>query len=146
MTESGAHAELLNTIAAKRSEIASFLAGAVPAQRRLVNLAITCSALASGLTGAPALGGQSVTEAMATTLELDAPAWRLLCLAAALCSIVATIATGLSRAGDSQTRIQRAQGCEARLEAIETQLKLEQISVSDATERYVAAIENVSLI
>ncbi|MGW4063854.1 hypothetical protein ACWEGE_36595 [Amycolatopsis sp. NPDC004747] len=69
----------------------TYLAQATSRRRRLLNLAVVTGSLAATLTAAPALGGKPVADWLTATLGLSSPAWRLLCAAAMICSLTATI-------------------------------------------------------
>src|SRR5262249_54472854 len=85
--------DLLAQVRQKRGQIEKFVAKALPRKRRLLNITIIGGALAAVLTTGPAVGGQSFTAWLSKTFTLTSPAWQVLCAAAALCSVTATIAT-----------------------------------------------------
>ena len=128
---------LLKRIGDKRAEIAAYLAKSQPRNRRLVNTAIVCSAVAAAMTAGPAFGGKTLTAWLTETLRLESPVWQLLCLVATLCSIAAAIATNMSKSHDIASKILRAQTGDARLEGLETLLELDQIDVAKASSLYV---------
>lgn len=138
--------DLLKCIGDKRSEIAAFLAKTRPRNRRLVNVSIVCSALAGAMTAGPALGGKSLTAWLTEVLGLSSPIWQLLCLGATACSVSAAIATNMSKSHDIASKILRAQTCNAKLEGLETLVKIEQIDIAEASSLYTKYLPEVSFI
>ena len=100
---------LLAQVRAKRTEVERFLAAAVPRRRRLLNTTIVGGTVATALTAAPAVGGAGFTKWLTTAFSLTSPAWQLLCGAAAVSSIAATVATQLlkSQNVEEQSRARR---------------------------------------
>jgi len=127
---------LLEKIQDKRYEIDTFLATKEPRNRRLTNIAIICGAIASVLTAGPALGGNTFTALISNALGLSSPAWQLLCLAATIFSVTATIAINMSKSSDIRSKIDSARGCEAKLEGLQTLLELKQIEIAQAASLY----------
>src|ERR671916_340578 len=97
--------ELVRHITQKRQQVEAFLAHAVPRKRRLLNLTIVAGTLAAALTAAPAVAGQPFTAWLTAALGLSSPSWRLLCGAAAACSILATLATQLLKSNRLEERV-----------------------------------------
>ena len=95
MTEVLVNDDMVSRISQKRTQLETFLSAARPRKRRLLNTTIVGGSLAAALTAAPALGGQSFTAWLTGALGLASPSWRLLCAAASVCSLTATIATQL---------------------------------------------------
>src|SRR5213595_2213338 len=119
--------ELLDRIKQQRGKVDAFLAAAVPRKRRLLNTTIIGGSLAAALTAGPAVGGQSFTAWLTAALGLTSPSWRLLCGGAAVCSVLATVATQLLKSDNVEQNVVRAQGARAKLEVIELGLKLGQL-------------------
>src|ERR1041385_6924090 len=106
--------DILSRIRAKRAEVDRFLAGAVPRKHRLLNTTIVSGSVAAALTAAPAVGGQSFTMWLTGVLDLMSPSWRLLCGAASLASITATIATQLLKSNNRSEERRVGEECRSR--------------------------------
>lgn len=136
---------LLRKLHDKRRRIAAFASKFEPRGERLTNLGIICGAIATALTAAPAIGGIRLTDALGAAGP-NSPSWRILCGAATLSSLIATIATNLFKSHDIASRLARAQGCDAKLEGIEILAELKQVSLKEATARYEKCIPDVAFI
>jgi hypothetical protein len=141
MTPTGSIEELANRIRLKRGEIEAYLRSAQPRKRRLLNLTIGGGTLAAALTAGPAVGGQTFTAWLTQALGLQSPSWRLLCGAASIASVVATVSTQLLKSHNVEANVARAQSCRAKLEVLETALALGQLDVSQATTEYLKCVE-----
>jgi MFS family permease len=142
----GSPTDLLATVRQKRQHVEAFLAAAVPRKRRLMNVTIVAGALAAALTAAPAAGGQPFTTWMTTAMGLTSPSWRLLCGAASIFSIMATLATQLLKSNNLEERITRAQGCRAKLEVLEIGLASGQVDTARATAEYLQCVQDAAFI
>src|SRR6267142_5751341 len=111
--------ELVSRIRQKRAQLETFLAAARPRKRRLLNTTIVGGSLAAALTAGPAIGGQSFTAWLTAALGLTSPSWRLLCGGAAVCSVMATVATQLLKSDNVEHNVIRAQGVRAKLDVLE---------------------------
>jgi len=138
--------ELVSRIRQKRTQLETFLAAARPRRRRLLNTTIIGGSLAAALTAAPAVGGQSFTAWLTGTLGLGSPSWRLLCGAATVCSIMATISTQLLKSDNVEEYVTRAQGCRAKLEVLEAGLALGQVDAQQATSEYLKCVEEAAFL
>ena len=138
--------DLLTTVRHKRQQVEGFLAAAVPRKRRLMNITIVAGALAAALTAAPAAGGQPFTAWMTAAMGLSSPSWRLLCGAAAVFSIMATVATQLLKSNNLEERITRAQGCRAKLEVLEIGIAAGQVDAARATAEYLQCVQDAAFI
>ena len=146
MTNAMSNEELLNRIRQKRTQIETFLSVARPRKRRLLNLTIVGGTLAAALTAAPAVGGQSFTAWLTGALGLSSPSWRILCGAASVCSVMATVATQLLKSHNIEENVTRAQGCRAKLEVLEVGLSLGQLDVPQATAEYLKCVEDAAFL
>jgi hypothetical protein len=98
------------------------------------------------LTAAPAIGGQPFTAWLTHMLHLNAPAWRLLCAAAAFFSALAAIATQLLKSHDIEDHLTKAELDRAKLEGLEVSLEMNQIDVPQATREYLKCVEDIRFI
>jgi hypothetical protein len=137
---------LLAQVRAKRTEVERFLAAAVPRRRRLLNTTIVGGTVATALTAAPAVGGQGFTKWLTTAFSLTSPAWQLLCGAAAVSSIAATVATQLLKSQNVEEQVARAQSCRAKLEVLEAGLKTGRVDPGQAANDYMRCVEEVAFI
>jgi MFS family permease len=136
--------ELLGRISQQRAKVDAFLAAAVPRKRRLLNTTIIGGSFAAALTAGPAVGGQSFTAWLTAALGLTSPSWRLLCGGAAVCSIMATVATQLLKSDNVEQNVTRAQGARAKLEVVELGLKIGQLDERQALAEYLKCVEETA--
>ena len=144
-----AHQDLVSQVRRKRTQIESFLAVARPRKRRLLNTTIVGGSLAAVLTAGPAVGGTAFTAALTRSFGLNpasSPSWRILCAAASVCSIMATVATQLLKSHNIEEHVTRAQGCRAKLEVLDVGLTLGQLDVRQATAEYLKCVEDGSFL
>jgi hypothetical protein len=134
--------DLLPRVQHKRAELERYIAAAAPRRRRLLNLTMFAGTAAAALTAAPALGGQAFTAWLTKSLGLGSPSWQLLCGAAAVCSLTATVATQLLKSHNIEEHVTRAQGIRAKLEMIEVGLASGHLDPSQATYEYLRCIED----
>ena len=138
--------ELVARITQKRQQVESFLARAVPRKRRLLNLTIIAGTLAAALTAAPAAGGQPFTAWLTASMGLSSPSWRLLCGAASVCSVLATLATQLLKSNNLEERVTRALACRARLEVLELGIATGQMTAAQAASDYARCAEDAAFL
>ena len=138
--------DLLARIREKRQQVEVFVAGALPRKRRLLNITIFGGALAAAFTAGPAAGGASFTAWLTSTFGLTSPSWQLLCGAAAVCSVAATVSTQLLKSQNIEEHVARAQSCRAKLEVLEVELTTGHIDTTQATSEFVRCVEEVSFL
>jgi hypothetical protein len=138
--------DLLANVRQKRQQLDRFLSGAVPRKRRLLNVSIVAGALAAVLTAAPAVGGQPFTAWLTGQLGLASPSWRLLCGIAAVCSVMASVATQLLKSNQLEERVVRALGCRAKLEVLEIGITAGQLDASRATVEYMQCVQDAAFL
>ena len=138
--------DILGRIRGKRAEVERFLATAVPRKRRLLNTTIVGGSLAAALTAGPAVGGAPFTAWLTMALGLTSPSWRLLCGAASMASIMATVATQLLKSNNVEQNIGRAQSARAKLEVLETSLTLGQLEPRQAVTEYLKCVEDAAFL
>jgi MFS family permease len=146
MTNGVSNEELAGRIRQKRAELDAFLSAARPRKRRLLNTTIVGGTLAAALTAGPAVGGASFTAWLTMALGLTSPSWRLLCAAASVSSIMATVATQLLKSNNIEEHVTRALGCRAKLEALDLGLTLGQLDVRQATAEYLKCVEDAAFL
>ena len=138
--------DLIGAIRRKQARVENFLAAAQPRKRRLMNITIVGGALAAALTAAPAIGGQSFTVWLTKTFGLASPSWQLLCLAASVSSILATVSTQLLKSNNLEENVGRAQRCRAKLEVLEVGLASGQLDAAQATTEYMRCVEEAAFL
>lgn len=146
MTNAVSNEELAGRIRQKRAELDAFLSAARPRKRRLLNTTIVGGTLAAALTAGPAVGGASFTAWLTMALGLTSPSWRLLCAAASVSSIMATVATQLLKSHNIEEHVARAVGCRAKLEALDLGLALGQLDLRQATTEYLKCVEDAAFL
>jgi len=104
---------LISRVRAKRAKVERYLRVVGARRRRLVNVTIVAGAIATMLTAAPALGGKPLAGWLTETFELSSPSWRILCALAAVCSLIAAVATQLHTSKNYEEHIARAQEIKA---------------------------------
>src|SRR3982750_1548397 len=132
--------DLLGQIRTKRAVVDAIVAAMLPRKRRLLNVSIIGGALAAVLTTGPAVGGQPFVAWVKQVFALDAPGWRVLCGAAALCSLAATVSTQLLKSHNLEERVFRGQSCRAKLEALDVGLATGQIDLPHATTAFMQCL------
>src|SRR5262249_29557535 len=105
MSTAESNAEIVGRIKQKRLQVETFLSTARPRKHRLINTTIVGGSVAAALTAAPALGGQPFTSWLTAALGLTSPSWRILCAAASLSSITATVATQLLKSHNIEEQV-----------------------------------------
>ena len=137
---------LLQRIREKRADVDRFLAATQPRKRRLLNTTIVGGTLAAALTAGPAVGGASFTAWLTQTLSLRSPAWRLLCAAASVSSVLATVATQLLKTNNIEEHVAQAQSCRAKLEVLDVAITLGQLDTAQATGEFLRCLEAASFL
>lgn len=137
-------AELLDRVHAKRVEVEKYVQVNARRRRLLVNLVVVASAVAVFLTASPAAGGKPFTDWLQHLLHTSSPAWRLLCLLAALCSLACVIATQMQKSNSYDEHIVRAQELRATLEALELSITSESLTPRKATGEFMKCLESGS--
>jgi hypothetical protein len=132
---------LLLQIRDKRGRLERFIATNLPRKRRLLNVTIVGGTFAAALTAGPAVGGASFTGWLTSTFGLMSPAWQLLCGAATVCSVTATVATQLLKSQNVEEHVARAQSCRAKLEVLEIGLATGTVDLHQATTEYLRCVE-----
>ena len=133
MAEAPVAGDLANRITQKRAQLDAFIDRMKPRKLRLVNLTI--------IAGMVAAGGPSFTGWLTKTFGLMSPAWQLLCGAATVCSVTATVATQLLKSQNIEEHVTKALSCRAKLEVIEIGLATGQLDVPRATSEYMRCVE-----
>ena len=139
-------ADLLARIQTKRRQVDAFVSGALPRKRRLLNVTIFGGTLAAAFTAGPAAGGASFTAWLTSTFGLTSPSWQLLCGAAALCSVAATVSTQLLKSQHIEENVARGQSCRAKLEVLEIGLTTGHLETPQATSEFIRCVEEVSFL
>jgi hypothetical protein len=138
--------DLLSRIRQKQAQVERFISSEQPRKRRLLNMTIFGGTLAATLTAFPAVGGQSFTAWLTKAFGLASPSWQILCAAASVSSIMATVATQLLKSHNVEEHVTRAQGCRAKLEVLEVGLTSGQMDMSQATTEYIRCVEEIAFL
>ena len=139
---------LISHVQAKRAEVEKYLRAVRARRHRLVTLTIVAAAIATLLTSWAAVGGKRLVGQLNETFELSSAfqSWQILCLLAAVCSLVAAVATQLHTSKNYEEHITRAQEGKATLEMLEAAIALNHLDQHEATSKYLKIIENTSFI
>jgi hypothetical protein len=141
-----ARTALQDRITSKRDEVHTFIVAEGPRKQRLLNTTILGGSLAAALNAGPAIGGAPFTAWLTGTFGLTSPAWQLLCGAAAVCSISATVATQLLKSRQIEERLARAESCRAKLDVLEVGLSTGHIDVPQATSEFLRCLEDTAFL
>jgi hypothetical protein len=126
--------ELSSLIERTRDQVTKYLGHARTRQRRLLNVAIVAGALATALAGAPAVVGG------------PPPTWRILCILAAVCSLVAAVVTQLQKSNSVGENVSRAETIRARLDVLNIGLISGNLSQEQAATEYSACVQLASFL
>lgn len=138
-------AALSTRIKAKLDAVDAYLIGVSQRRDRLMSLTIFGGSLAAAFTAGPALGGKPFSLWL-QDLGLTDPAWRLLCAAAMICSVAATIATQLQKSRGYDDNIARARTARGVLEALDVGIMCGHLDREEATRGYLKCIEDLGFL
>lgn len=144
--QDAALATVAERVHATRRQVVRYLDTSHRRRHRLSHVTIVGGALSATLTGAPALGGKPFADWVTEAFALGSPSWQLLCGAAALCSLAATIATQMDKAGDDEDQLARAQETRAALDALELDIATGRVDRDQAATQLIACVEQVAFI
>jgi hypothetical protein len=139
-------AALSTRVKDKRDAIDAYLAAVSKKRDRLLSMTIFGGSLAAALTAGPAFGGKPFSLWLEQDVGLDDPAWRLLCAAAMICSLAATIATQLQKSKGYDDNIARARNARGVFEALDVGIMCGHLSRGDATGQYLRCIEDLAFL
>jgi hypothetical protein len=128
--------ELLKKVATKRQQVGAYIRKQEPRNKLLINVAIICGIAGTAFAGIPAIGGTAAIDGIKSVTQPNLPIWQILCIAAALSTMVATIATSFRNNHDTTNKIAKAQVCNAKLEMLELLMLNNQIDLKQAIEKY----------
>jgi hypothetical protein len=129
-------------ISGTRDKLTAYLTHARARQRRLLNIAMVASAVATGLTAPLAIGGKDVSDQLSAALGF--PIWQLACALVAVCSLLATVATQLLKSQNQ--RVARAESVQARLGVLDMGRITGSLTPAQVSTEYAAYVELSSLI
>jgi hypothetical protein len=104
-------------ISSTRDGVSAYLTHTRARQRRLLNVAIVAGALGTALVAPLAIGGKDLSDLLSAGLGV--PVWQLMCGVAAVCSLVAAVATQMLKSQNQEERVARAESVRARLGGFE---------------------------
>lgn len=138
--------DLTGRIQQKRVQVNHYLVQTKPTKRRLLNSSIIGGSLSALLTAGPALGGQPFAAWLSDTFGLNSPSWQILCGAAAVCSLVATVSLQLLKSNKLEENLAKAQICSAKLEILEIGLSAGQMDDKQALSEYIRCVEGTDFL
>jgi len=127
---------LISSVRRKQTDVKRYLRALESRRRRLVTVTIVAAAVATLLTAPAALGGKPLADWLDETFALSAPSWRILCAFAAVCSLIAAVATQLHASKNYEEHIGRAQEIKVTLEMLEVAITLNHLNHHEATSQY----------
>jgi hypothetical protein len=140
---SGASVGDLSLLISKtRDKVTTYLTHARARQRRLLNIAIVASAVATGLAAPLAIGGKDVSDPLSAARGF--PIWQLVCALVAVCSLLAAVATQLLKSQNQ--RVARAESVQARLGVLDMGRTTGSLTPAQVSTEYAAYVELSSLI
>jgi hypothetical protein len=139
MSKPETHEDLLKRINDRRRSIHSFVNNLEPKGVLLTNINIVCSAIATFLTGASAIGAKPLKG------QID-PYYPYIFALAAVLSLVSVIVANLYKSHDMAAHLKKARACDAKLEGLETLLDLRKIDLNDAVTQYVQLLPEIDFI
>lgn len=145
MSKPETHEGLLKRINDRRRSIQLFVNNVEPKGVMLTNVNIVCSAIATFLTAAPAIGGKSLMDAIGASSP-NSILWRIFFGAAALLSLMSVIAANLYKSHDMASHLRKARACDAKLEGLETLLEVRKIELNDAVTEYIQLLPDIDFI
>jgi hypothetical protein len=131
-------------ISSTRDEVSTYLRHARARQRRLLNVAIVADALGTTLAAPLAIGGKDVADPLSAALGFSV--WRLVCALAAVCSLVAAVATQLLKSQNLEERVARAESVRARLGILDMGRVTGSLTPAQVSTEYAACVELISFI
>jgi hypothetical protein len=137
---------LRERIISRRDEVHAFIVAEAPRKQRLLNTTIVGGSLSAALNAGPAIGGQPFTAWLTSSFSLTSPAWQLLCGAAAVCAISATVATQLLKSRNVEERLAKAESSRAKLDVLDVGLTTGHIDVAQATEEFLRCLEDTAFL
>jgi MFS family permease len=127
-------------------EVTAYLRHARARQRRMLNIAIVAGALATAFAASPAIGGKALSDWLSAALELSIQGWQLLCAFAAVCSLVAAVATQLLKSENLEERVARAESVPAWLGILDMGRISGNMTPAQVSTGYAACVELMSFI
>jgi hypothetical protein len=131
-------------ISRTRDEVSEYLTYARARQRRLLNVAIVAGALGTTIAAPFAIGQKNLSDTLSEAVGFLV--WPLVCGLAAVCSLVAAVATQLLKSGNLEERVSRAESVRARLGIVEMGRVTGSMTPAQVSTEYAACLELISFI
>jgi hypothetical protein len=131
-------------ISKTRDEVSAYLTQARARQRRLLNVAILAGALGTALVAPLAIAGMPLSDSLSAALGF--PVWQLVCALAAVCSLLAAIATQLLKSQNLEERVTRAESVRVRLGILDMSRITGSLTPAQVSTEYAACVELISFI
>ncbi len=145
MSKSETPEGLLKRIKDRRRSIRAFVRNLEPKGILLTNVNIVCSAIATFITGLPAILGKTLMDSVGGS-NSDSISWRIVCALAALFSLISVIVANLYKSHDIASNLNKARTCDAKLEGLETLLELNRVTLDEAATQYTQFLPDISFI
>jgi hypothetical protein len=107
-------------------------------------VAIVAGALGTALAAPLAIGGKDLSDALSAALGFSV--WQLMCGLAAVCSLLAAVATQLLKSQNLEERLARAESVRARLGILDMGRITGSLTPAQVSTEYAACVELISFI
>jgi hypothetical protein len=131
-------------ISSTRDGVSAYLTHARARQRRLLNVAIVAGALGTALVAPLAIGGKDLSDLLSAGLGF--PVWQLVCGVAAVCFLVAAVATQMLKSQNQEERVGRAESVRARLGILDMGRITGSLTPAQVSNEYAACLDLISFI
>jgi hypothetical protein len=135
---------ILKTSRDKRRQIDHYLHRTEPRGARLTTYSIVFGGIAGLLTAAQVPFGQTTVDSQGILgLTNGVSLWRVLAIAATICSAVATMAGALYKQQEIAMRLAKTQAAAVKLEGLETSVELDLVTPTEAGAKYAQCIAEI---
>jgi hypothetical protein len=136
---------LMKRIQDKGRDIERYIETVEPRGNRLTTFNIVCSGIATLLAALPAIGGQTVVDAFGASSS-NSDSWRFLLGAAAIFSLLSTIAANLYKSHDIASRLAKAQTARAKLEGLPILFQAKLMTLGEVGAQYTQIITEIPFV
>ena len=131
-------------ISSTRDEVSAYLTHTRVRHRRLLNVAIVAGALGTAIAAPFAIGGKNLSDSLSAALGFLA--WPLVCGLAAVCCLLAAVATQLLKSQNLEERVARAESARTRLGILDMGRITGSLTPAQVSTEYAACLELISFI
>lgn len=140
--------KLCQQIEERQLNLLNYLQMARPRRILFSNTSIISSSLVALLTAGPGIGKENFTSAFAKMAHLGSGAvvWQVICLVAAILSVLTTVATKMATSDGGTERITAAETANAELEGLRAALTYGDLPLSEAAHRYQQSLAKAAFV